>query len=340
MRIYIIALGLASLSCVAALSCGTPPAASTTHAAAPTKTERAWKTSIASSHPLAGAFYKHVAGATGDAAWQPVTESDVADAAANAAFVLIGEKHDNPDHHVEQARIVGALVDRKKRPAIVFEMLETDMKDKLDAYMERADASSAGFGDAMSWEKRGWGEWENYKPIADVIFADKLAIVPGGIPTARAIDIAHHGEAALSAEDQKTYLLDVTMDPNLESSLHDELVKAHCGHLPSTMVRGMLLAERARDAGLALAMLPYARTGAVLIAGNGHVRNDRGVPWTLAQLHAQGDVVSIALEEVQDDVRSPGGYDIHADFAFFTPRASDEDPCVKFREQMRKRRTE
>jgi uncharacterized iron-regulated protein len=195
----------------------------------------------------------------------------------------------------------------------------------------------------MSWENRGWGPWANYKPIADVIFADKLSVVPGGIPVARAMDIAHHGEAALSQEDQKTYLLDVQMDPNLESSLHEELVQAHCGHMPSTMVRGMLLAERARDAGLARAMLPYAKTGAVLIAGDGHVRDDRGVPWALAQLRgstpiAAGELVSVEIFEVQDKLTSPAGYDIHADFAFFTPRASDEDPCEKFREQMKKRR--
>jgi uncharacterized iron-regulated protein len=335
MRIYIIATALVLLSC------GAPPASSTTGAAAP-KPDRAWKTHVAESHPLVGRFYQRAASGTG-ASWREVTESDVADAAARASFVLLGEKHDNADHHVEQARMVGALVDRKKRPAIVFEMLETDMKDKLDAYMERADASSAGFGDAMSWEKRGWGPWENYKPIADVIFADKLTVVPGGIPIARAVDIAHHGEAAVSTEDQKTYLLDTTMDPNLESSLHDELVQAHCGHLPSTMVRGMLLAERARDAGLARAMLPYAQTGAVLIAGDGHVRDDRGVPWALAQLRGgapakDGEIVSVEMLEVLDGKTAPSGYDIHADFAFFTPRFSDEDPCEKFRQQMQIRK--
>jgi uncharacterized iron-regulated protein len=339
MRIYLIAPALVLLSC--ALSCGAPPA-STTNAASP-KPERAWKSHAGESHPLTGRFYQRQNGTS--ATWREVQEADVADAAARASFVLLGEKHDNPDHHIEQARIIGALVERKKRPTIVFEMLETDWKDKVAAYMERTDATSAGFGDAMSWEKRGWGPWENYKPIADVIFADKLPVAAGGIPVARATDIAHHGEAAVSADDQKTYLLDVQMDPNLESSLHEELVKAHCGHLPSTMVRGMLLAERARDAGLARAMMPYAQTGAVLIAGDGHVRDDRGVPWALTQLRggtapSPGELVSVAILEVQDGLGSPAGYDIHADYAFFTPRESDEDPCEKFREMMKKKRNE
>lgn len=292
---------------------------------------RKWKTDIATSHPLVGRFYDATT-------FQEVTEDVVQSSCAGATFVLLGEKHDNPDHHTEQARLLGAMVTQKRSPAVVLEMIETDMTDRLAEFMDRQSASSADFGDAMSWEKRGWGPWEGYKPIMDVTFAAKLPVVAGGIPQVRASAIAHHGEGALDAEDRKTFLLDEPMDPNLESSLHTELVQAHCGHLPSTMVRGMLLAERARDAGMANAMLPFGTRGAVLIAGNGHTRKDRGVPWALARKAPNAKVVSVSMQEVQDKLTDPKAYDVHADFVFFTPRATDEDPCVAFKEEIKRRR--
>jgi uncharacterized iron-regulated protein len=303
------------------------PSAPTQPGTAPFK----WKTSIAKDHPLAGRFYDATT-------FREVKEEEVLDACAQATYVLLGEKHDNPDHHTEQARILGGMVTKKRSPAVVLEMIETDMAERLAGYMDRSGASAADFGDAMEWEKRGWGPWEGYRPIMDVSFAAKLPLVAGGIPQVRASGIAHHGEAAVDAEDRKTYLLDETMAPELESSLHDELVKAHCGHLPSTMVRGMFLAERARDAGMANAMAPYEGRGAVLIAGNGHARKDRGVPWALARKAPHAKVTTVAMIEVEDDRTNPKAYDIHADYTFFTPRATDEDPCIAFKEEMKKRK--
>ncbi len=333
MRMYRIAALSACLLLVTlgAAACG--PKEDARAPSRPPLAKRTWKTDIAKDHPLVGRFYDATT-------FREVTEDDVADGCAQASYVLLGEKHDNADHHTEQARLLGALITRKRSPALVLEMIETDMSERLTEYTDRPSASSADFGDAMGWEKRGWGPWEGYKPILDVTFAAKLPIVPGGIPQVRASSIAHHGESALDAEDRKTFLMDETMDPNLESSLHDELVEAHCGHLPSTMVRGMLLAERARDAGMANAMASFETRGAVLIAGNGHVRNDRGVPWALARKAPHAKVASVAMLEVADGRNDPKSYDVHADFVFFTPRATDEDPCVAFKEELKKRRRE
>jgi uncharacterized iron-regulated protein len=89
---------------------------------------------------------------------------------------------------------------------------------------------------------------------------------------------------------------------------------------------------------MANAMMPHEGRGAVLIAGNGHTRTDRGVPWALARKTKGAKVVSVAMTEVQDGHANPKAYDLHADYAFFTPRATDEDPCVKFREELHRRR--
>ncbi len=69
----------------------------------------------------------------------------------------------------------------------------------------------------------------------------------------------------------------------------------------------------------------HAARGAVLIAGNGHVRRDVGVPrWLAAETRARS--VSIGLLE-------PGDASVAAfDIAFTTPAPPDRaDPCAAMR---------
>ena len=63
---------------------------------------QSWQESGGAAHPLVGQIYR-----AADA--RQVSESDLIEAAAAADFVLIGERHDNRDHHRLQARIVRSL---------------------------------------------------------------------------------------------------------------------------------------------------------------------------------------------------------------------------------------
>jgi hypothetical protein len=70
--------------------------------------------------------------------------------------------------------------------------------------------------------------------------------------------------------------------------------------------------------------------GAALVAGNGHVRSDRGVPEYLRRAGATS--VSLSFVEVRKGEVDPAAYaaDQPADFVMFTPRLDDDDPCAKF----------
>jgi uncharacterized iron-regulated protein len=100
----------------------------------------------------------------------------------------------------------------------------------------------------------------------------------------------------------------------------------------------MVTAQRARDAQMAERLLAAARDGAVLIAGAGHVRTDRGVPAYLAGRVPAGGIASVAFVEVATDRTAPGDYAerfgaarLPFDFVWFTTRADDGDPCARMR---------
>jgi uncharacterized iron-regulated protein len=103
------------------------------------------------------------------------------------------------------------------------------------------------------------------------------------------------------------------------------------------MLAPMALAQRARDALMARALLDADADGAVLIAGAGHARTDRGVPYHLKAQKPGLAVVSIAWIEVDRDAAAPPAYAgafaadrLPFDYVWFTPRANDDDPCAAF----------
>ena len=125
-----------------------------------------------------------------------------------------------------------------------------------------------------------------------------------------------------------------------QAALEEEIRAAHCGALPDTLVAGMVTAQRARDAEMAERLVAGQRDGAVLIAGAGHVRTDRGVPRALALLAPEARVVGVALVEVDDGWTTPaeyaarfgGGARLPFDYVWFTARADNVDHCARLRE--------
>jgi uncharacterized iron-regulated protein len=101
----------------------------------------------------------------------------------------------------------------------------------------------------------------------------------------------------------------------------------HCNMLPAASVAPMVLVQRSRDAALAQAMLKSAEPRVVLIAGNGHVRTDVGVPHYLRAAGAKpADIVAVAFVETGDG-ESTAIYNVRQ----VTQPVSRPDPCASFK---------
>jgi uncharacterized iron-regulated protein len=249
-------------------------------------------------------------------------------------FALLGERHDNPDHHRLQAQLLKGMVERGRRPSVVFEMLELEQQASVDDYLARPHASATGFGPALRWQDTSWPPFSEYQPIFEVALSAKLPIFAGNIAHEVARGLVKQGPAALPEERVRQLRLDQPFPEALAASLADELRASHCGHLPERLLEPMALAQHARDSQMASVMLGNGdRDGALLIAGAGHARRDRGVPYYLALAQPDASVLSVALQEVAHDRGEPSGYGselLAFDYVWFTPRGSDEDPCAAF----------
>ncbi|HEU5197890.1 MAG TPA: ChaN family lipoprotein, partial [Methylomirabilota bacterium] len=140
----------------------------------------------------------------------------------------------------------------------------------------------------------------------------------------------------LPAELAARYALDRPLPPAAQARLTAEIRDGHCGHLPAARVDSMVLAQRARDATLADSVVRANADGGVLIAGNGHVRADHGVPMYLAVRVPGAAIVAVAPLEVREGLTKPEDYAaqyggaLPFDFVWFTPRMDYKDPCAGF----------
>jgi len=255
-----------------------------------------------------------------------------------ARFVLLGERHDHPEHHLLQASIVRGLAAAGRRPTVAFEMLDADQAGALAAYLQRSPRDAAGLGDAVGWSRSGWPPWPLYEPIAEAALSASLSLAAANLPPATVRAVARGNLGALEPALVRIHGLDRPAAPPVEAQMEAEMRESHCSKLPEAMLAGMVTAQRARDATMADRLLAAAGDGAVLIAGAGHVRTDRGVPIYLAARAPFVTIASVAFLEVAsgraaatDYAERFGAARLPFDYVWFTSRADEVDQCARFR---------
>ena len=312
----------------------------------PARWPEAWQSPLAADHPLVGQIWS-----VQDR--RLVTPAQLAGAVSAAPLVLLGEVHDNADHHRIQGWAVGVIAgrgpsgDARRRPAVVFEQIRTDQQPALDLFAQLTEGApllrtAERLLELLEWNKSGWPTAETYKPLFESAIQSKAAMLPGDPPRAQIHAVAKSGAGVLEGDERSRLSLDQRLPAELQDSLLAEIEASHCGLMPKSALVNMADAQRYRDAHLARALADAAdRYGtAVLVAGNGHIRRDRGVPWHLHGMAPGKPLVSVMLVEVEVGKNEAAAYaetasgaEAIADYVVFTPRAERTDPCERMRER-------
>ena len=249
--------------------------------------------------------------------------------------VLFGEVHDNPLHHDLRSR-----VGMSNFPAAIMEQISAEQMPAADAYLtanatKLNDKSLDEFKSAVNWETSGWQQYK-YDPLLRAMLLGRSALYAGDPGRDTIKKIAKEGADVVPLDERQRLKLDVALGEKLDADSEKEIEDSHCGMIPKTAVPNMAFAQRYRDAFMADALIKAEdkQHAAVLFAGNGHLRTDRGVPWYLHQRAPGKPVLSIMLLEVEDGKTDAADYvpkdpdgKPAADYIIFTPRASRDDPC-------------
>jgi uncharacterized iron-regulated protein len=258
-----------------------------------------------------------------------VSEEDLAAQLRKARYRLLGEVHDHPEHH----RLRAGLIARLDAPTeVYFEQFDRENDAALrSAQAVGADANALAGAGRMA---ANWG-WPLHKPLVDSALAAGHPVRAANLSGTDTRRIAMAGalgpgDSALAAA---LALSDWTA--SREQEMRQEIFESHCRALPEKMAPALVLAQRSRDAMLAIA-LGSAPGGAVLIAGNGHVRRDVGVP---LYLPAGSTALSVAFVETRDGESDPREYargvagEAAYDYVWFTSPQPRPDPCEALRKR-------
>ena len=330
---------------------------------------RSWTTSVNQSNPLVGKIW--------DVEEKTfLTPFELAAKLAYSDYILLGEIHDNADHHRLQAWLIKNISYLDRHPAIVMEMInlsQAPMVDDFIAARKRAwregyqNAKKKGrlkqwrreqrklrtfgpskqaeqFGPAIGWTGSGWPKWSTYQPIALAAFSQKLPIKAGNPDRADTRIISREGFSSLGGPRVNKLGLGKPLTADLQKALLNDIKRSHCNMMPERALAPMVRAQRYRDAVMASQLRKVGLTsGAVLIAGNGHVRKDRGVPLYLTQGDPDALHASLMIIEVDKDTSNPEGLlpkdgagKPVADFVWFTPGKKRGDPCKNMAKHFKK----
>lgn len=264
-----------------------------------------------------------------------VTQPELVARLAPVRYRLLGEVHDNAEHHVIRAQLIRALAATGKGPAVVMEQFDLEHETALrTAQVAGADAEA--LATAGAFDRKAWA-WPLHKPVLEAAVAARLPVHAANVPRAALQEAMRRGKDAKLDAAWLARMQGAEWSDAQARELDEEIVESHCRKLPPAMVPQLAFAQRVRDAAMADALVTNATAdGAIFIAGNGHVRRNLGVP---AYLDNAGREASVAVGLVE---AGPTGRLSHADaedlarehpeydYVWLTSRTERPDPCAAF----------
>ncbi len=247
---------------------------------------------------------------------QSLTAQQLIARLAVAPHVLVGEQHDNPDHHALELWLLQALGDQRPQGSVLLEMLTPDQQKQVDVVQRdiRQGQYPADLPAALAWQK-GW-DWALYGPVMRLALAQPYPVLSANLG-AREVGAIYHRRPALSGS--------LSTSDAVREKLLAQVRDSHCGMLPEDALPAMLAIQQQRDRRMAHALME-APTPALLFAGGYHVRKDLGVPLHMADLGSPDRPIVLLLAQVGSDVQ-PGT----ADYVWYTAAVPDQDYCAQMR---------
>lgn len=286
--------------------------------------ERTWHGIVGGQNPLVGKIW--------DVRRQRfISQTELVGDIDEQEFILLGEQHDNRDHHELQAEIIRALAHAGRRPKVAFEQLNPEQNAKLAAYVELQPDRAAGLGDAVGWKQAGWPDFALYEPVFQAALDAKLGIVPANLSPDEKRKVDARGLEGIDDQIFRDLDLQKGLPQGVHAMLVEEIRAGHCYKLPDTAIPRFVAMQKARDAVMAHRIAAAAKEGgAIVVTGAGHARNEWGIPHYLRRLKKDAAIATIAFVEVKPEFVKPEVYVETArpyDYLWFTPAANRAEPC-------------
>lgn len=238
---------------------------------------------------------------------QSISIPQLASVIERSDVILIGEAHDNKDHHRIQLDWIRYLAEKKAPFAIGIEMFESGSQQALDDWSQ-GKISEADF---RSIYAKNWSlDWSLYRDIFLFARDNKIPMLGLNIPKELVVKVSRKGFASLTAEEKKRLPQGASGDlNNPHTAFLDKFFKAvFLRNAPSQRVFTFFCeAQSLRNSGMAAAIAQYRKKNpaskVVALAGVWHsVKN--AIPDQLKRMDEKQTTTVIVPEIAELNARS------------------------------------
>jgi len=249
---------------------------------------------------------------------QALTPQELVTRLAAPARLIVGEQHDNRDHHKLQLWLLQSLAAQRSQGSLLLEMLTPNQQQRVDD-IRHASKPPVDLPAALAWQP-GW-DWDVYGPIVRFALGQPYPLLAANLDDSQVRAVYLHPPTLSGPRSNATAVKD---------ELLAQISDSHCGLLPTSQMPAMLAVQQQRDRRMAERLLA-APTPSLLFAGAYHARKDVGVPIHLRDL-GEPEAPRVLMLAQQGSEVTPA----MADFVWYTPATPPQDYCAQMRQQLGK----
>ena len=250
-------------------------------------------------------------------------------------MVLLGENHDNAEHHRQRLEVLRRAFAAGWRPAIAMEQFDHEWQADIDRARRQQPRNARHVIDIAApptGVRGGNWNWDYYRPFIELAMEYGVPLIAANLSSADTSKVVRGGfNSVFDADVMQVLGLGVAIPTEWQSAQEREIDKGHCNALPPSALPGMARGQFARDALMASILGRHASRGVVLIAGNGHVRHDIGVPRWLSPAQRARMLTVGYLEP-----GAPSALAAAFDAVVRTSAAGRPDPCINFKTKVKR----
>jgi uncharacterized iron-regulated protein len=249
---------------------------------------------------------------------QTLTAQELLERLAKPSRLIVGEQHDNRDHHQLELWLLQSLGEQRPQGSLLLEMLTPDQQPRVDD-VRHAPTPPSNLPTALAWQE-GW-DWALYGPIVRFALTQPYPLLAANLDNLDVRAVYAKPPALIGSRSNAA---------SVKDELLAEISDSHCGLLPTSQMPAMLAVQQQRDRRMAELLLA-APTPSLLFAGAYHARKDVGVPIHVLDLgQAQAPTVLLLAEQGAEVTAAM------ADYVWYTPASPPQDYCEQMRKQFGK----
>lgn len=273
--------------------------------------------------------------------------------------IYLSEKHNNPEHHDIQQKVIRGLIEKGMKPAIGFEFFSMEDTPDLLNFMDSGKVTHSkkiekiietDLRRKLDWDTQTDEMWQYYFDLLSLAKREKLTIAGIDLENTLKRRITRKGINGVSLIEKELIFSTRPSEESYKDYMFSIFKAVHCGMGHGKMQSKLYDTWVARNDKMALSishLYKHHKGPIVIIIGGGHTEYGLGVMDKVATVNKKIKQVNIAMQEISVKPLSLSEYllplDLKgfeknppADYLWFTQRVSYADPCKEFKKSLEK----